>query len=57
MPRGSNSSAETERVSSGEMGGTRPKEGTGTVPREKIGFGSKGTSMQKNPAKMKAPKF
>jgi hypothetical protein len=57
MPRGSNSEVETGRVSSKEMGGDRPKGGTGTVPNEKVGFGSKGSSMQKNPAKMKAPKF
>ena len=58
MPRGSNSSAETERISRNEMGGDRPKTGTGTVATgEKVGFGSKGSSMQKNPGKMKAPKF
>lgn len=57
MPRGSNTSAEVNRIRSGEMADGRgtARTGTGTVPHERPGYGN--GSMQKNPKTMKKPSF
>ncbi len=59
MPRGSNSSIETDRVRSQEKYGSSRGPGktdAGTKGYEKKGFGSE-TGMQRNSKKPAAPKF